>query len=115
LEISLPNNNLLGPIPNFSNFPNLQMLSLERNQLTGEIPNFNLPNLKGLYLFDNQLIGTIPNFINLRNLEWLNLEWNQLTGEIPDFNNLHNILIIKIVEGNQFKMYIVSRLSAVIF
>jgi hypothetical protein len=53
-------NNLVGNIPDFSGFPNLQELSLAGNQLTGKIPDFStLPNLNSFNIGDNQLTGTI--------------------------------------------------------
>ena len=115
LNINLPNNNLIGNLPNLNlpnlqyltlndnklngtipnfNLPNLNQLSLGSNQLTGAIPNFTLPNLKQLILLFNKLTGTVPNF-NFPNLQYFNLGGNQLTGTIPNFNfpNLQSLVL----------------------
>ena len=96
-NINLPNNNLIGNMPNL-NLPNLQYLTLFDNKLSGTIPNFTLPKLAWLILSNNNLTGTIPN-VNLLLLERLSLSKNQLTGAIPNFNlpNLYELAL----SGNQ--------------
>jgi len=91
-RLKLKDNQLTGPIPDFSGLLNLESLHLSKNQLTGPIPDFSgLPNLYRLSLQDNQLTGPIPDFSGLPNLEWLSLQNNQLTGPIPDFSVLPNL------------------------
>ncbi|GEM_PF-3232091 len=85
-SLVLPDNQLSGNIPDFSNLPNLKMLYLYKNQLSGSIPNFNLPNLTDLSLSQNQLSGSIPNFNNLPKLIELSLYNNQLSGTVPNLN-----------------------------
>ena len=97
----VPDNNLVGTIPNFKGLPNLQTLSLADNHLTGAIPNFSgVPNLQELYLDGNQLTGPIPDFNGLPNLQELELDGNQLTGKIPNFSAMPNLQTLSL-EGNQ--------------
>lgn len=122
--LSLPNNKITGPIPdfnnlnnlislildrnqfsenipNFSNLSNLQLLALSYNQLSGNIPNFsNLPSLDRLFLYSNKLNGLVPNFDKLSNLERLGLSYNQLSGNIPNFDKLPFLLWL-FLSGNQ--------------
>ncbi|MDM8529613.1 CARDB domain-containing protein [Anaerolineales bacterium HSG25] len=94
-SLSFRNNQLSGPIPDFSNLPKLWVLGLDNNQLSGNIPDFsNLPELTDIYLWNNQLSGPIPDFSNLPNLTRLWLFSNQLSGPIPDFSNLPNLTLL---------------------
>ncbi len=96
-SLLLYNNQLSGLVHNFNNLPNLTMLHLNGNQLNGSVPDFgNLPNLTALVLGNNQLTETIPNFSNLPNLVWLRLAYNQLTGTIPDFSNLPKLELLNL-------------------
>jgi hypothetical protein len=95
-ELSLPNNNLVGTLPDsLGNQTNLRWLDLHSNELTGSIPTElgNLSNLQILYLNSNQLTGSIPpSLSNLGNLLWLYLNSNQLTGSIPtELGSLPNL------------------------
>ncbi len=95
------NNNLSGAIPDFTNLPNLEFFYCYNNQLSGSIPDFsNLPNLRGFYCYNNQLSGSIPDFTNLPNLEFFYCYNNQLSGSIPDFSNLPNLEIF-ICDNNE--------------
>ncbi len=86
------NNELDGNIPDFQNFPNLQLLNCVSNELSGNIPNFTkLPNLQAFSCYRNKLTGIIPNFTNLLSLQYFSCYSNKLTGSIPDFTNLPNL------------------------
>ncbi|KAL3687617.1 hypothetical protein R1sor_013926 [Riccia sorocarpa] len=88
--LTVKDNNLTGPIPDFSNWRNMQLLYLNGNQFTGPIPESvgSMWRLARLNLQNNFLNGTIPNvFDNLTRLQTLRLEGNNLTGAIPPINN----------------------------
>ncbi|PHN08678.1 hypothetical protein CRP01_01845 [Flavilitoribacter nigricans DSM 23189 = NBRC 102662] len=90
--LSLANNDLSGPIPNFSRMPELEQLNLSRNQIEGQIPDFAFfPILTHLYLGQNQLTGPIPNFSALPMLNRFFAYINMLDSNIPDFTNLPNL------------------------
>ncbi|KAL2609669.1 hypothetical protein R1flu_028242 [Riccia fluitans] len=84
--LSLGNNLLSGPIPEFfdSSFPLLRELNLSRNALTKNIPSihFNYSLVSGSTILDlsfNSLSGTLPTTI----AEVTLLSHNNLSGEIP--------------------------------
>jgi len=111
LELQLPNNNLVGPLPaQLGDLGSLRNLILRQNKLSGTLPaslgaltqltNLDLGNnlltgnlppgwaaltsLKSLYLYTNQLSGSIPVWLDdLIALEVLNLSANQFNGMIP--------------------------------
>ncbi len=104
--LSLPDNELTGPIPAvLADLANLRILQLDGNQFSGSIPASlgNLANLEELLLrhggddyldsSDNGLTGAIPaEFGNLSSLERLNLSRHELTGQIPAaLGNLTNL------------------------
>ncbi|KAJ8754169.1 hypothetical protein K2173_002068 [Erythroxylum novogranatense] len=62
VELWLDDNDLTGPIPDFSRCTELKIIHLENNQLTGDLPSFltNLPNLRELYVQNNKLSGKVP-------------------------------------------------------
>lgn len=65
----------------------LRMLSLENNSLSGPMPEFNrLSSLKSLFLSENQFSGEIPqDFFNImRSLKKLELGRNNFSGLIPE-------------------------------
>ncbi|XP_075647313.1 putative LRR receptor-like serine/threonine-protein kinase At1g06840 isoform X3 [Castanea sativa] len=82
LKLSLRNCSLQGPIPDFSQIPNLLYLLLSYNRLTGAIPsNFSvsdLHDLQKLSIANNLLSGSVPSFIwenrALRGMEKLTVE-----------------------------------------
>lgn len=85
--LSLPDNNLVGNIPEeIGKLKSLFNLELENNKLIGFIPPEigNFTKLKILNLSNNQLNGNIPPEIGeLCRVEKLNLRNNQLSGDIP--------------------------------
>ncbi len=99
--IRLENNQLSGNIPDLSGLTALEEVSLATNQLTGPMPGFsNSPNLARLDLFNNQLTGTIADLSGLHTLSYLNLGWNQLSGEIPAWLNNLSGLTYLYLNGN---------------
>ncbi|QTA88232.1 choice-of-anchor D domain-containing protein [Desulfonema magnum] len=84
-EIDRRSVSLTGTLPDLSDLPQLQVLSLGTNTLTGSIPDLsNLTNLQELLLPNNQLTGTLPDLSDLTRLEAIRLDNNQFTGAIPD-------------------------------
>lgn len=85
LKLSLRNCSLQGPVPDFSQIPQLGYLDLSGNNLTGNIPSNRLSNnITNIDLSNNHLSGTIPsNFSGLPNLQKLLLENNNLSGSVP--------------------------------
>ncbi|KAK6152030.1 hypothetical protein DH2020_014665 [Rehmannia glutinosa] len=88
-----------------SNLENLRFLSLENNTLSGPMPEFNrLSSLKSLFLSGNQLSGEIPPdyFNNMGSLKKLQLARNKFSGKIPDsLLKLGNIMEIQL-QQNEF-------------
>eukprot|EP00253_Pinus_taeda_P031186 PITA_31186 len=62
VNVSLENNNLIGPLPDLSGLIMLERLHLQNNSLNGSLPDwlFNLNNLKELFLQNNNFSGVIP-------------------------------------------------------
>ncbi|KAK6145195.1 hypothetical protein DH2020_022015 [Rehmannia glutinosa] len=85
LKLSLRNCSLQGPIPNWSNNPNIAYIDLSLNQLNGTIPTGALSeNITTIDLSSNNLTGTIPaSFSSLPRLQKLSLANNSLSGSIP--------------------------------
>ena len=86
-HIDLSRNNLTGTIPaDIDRLHRLKQVSLDNNNLTGQIPAAigSLTQLTSLYLASNQLSGTIPPQLGaLPKILWIVLNANQLTGQIP--------------------------------
>jgi Leucine-rich repeat (LRR) protein len=98
-------NKLSGTIPDgFSNMPSLKLFSAYRRlkngpTLTGPLPSFsNCPQLQGLYLDYNQLSGTIPpNFLaSSLSTKLITISHNALTGTVP--------LTLDAIEGLNIEM-----------
>lgn len=84
--LTLNRNSLTGPIPPFTNLPNLWGLIVEGNALSGPIPAeiFSLPNLRFLLAHDNQLSGAIPNVFNAGMvLQEIGLHNNLIESPLP--------------------------------
>lgn len=62
VNVSLANNHLTGPLPNFSNLTMLQRLHLQNNNLNGSVPDWlsELKYLKELFIENNSFSGVIP-------------------------------------------------------
>ncbi|KAH7657626.1 Non-specific serine/threonine protein kinase protein [Dioscorea alata] len=87
-NISLPNQNIYGPIPDsLCNLTNLTHINLYNNSISGQFPKslYNCSNLEYLNLGQNYLVGTIPSDINRisSSLVYLSLEANNFSGDIP--------------------------------
>lgn len=67
VNVSLDNNNLIGPLPDFSNLTMLGSLHLQNNNLSGSIPDSlsQLKNLKELFIENNNFSGVIPEHLLL--------------------------------------------------
>ncbi|CAI9778659.1 unnamed protein product [Fraxinus pennsylvanica] len=84
-KLSLRNCSLQGPIPNWSNMPNIAFIDLSLNKLSGTIPVGVLPeNITTIDLSYNNLNGPIPaSFSRLPLLQKLSLANNSLSGSVP--------------------------------
>lgn len=62
VNVSLENNNLIGPLPDLSGLTMLERLHLQNNNLNGSLPDWlsNLNNLKELFIQNNNFSGVIP-------------------------------------------------------
>jgi hypothetical protein len=76
VSVSLENNNLVGPLPNFSSLTMLEKLHLQNNSLNGSLPDwiFKLKNLKELFIQHNNFSGRIP--AQLLDNSLLNVKYN---------------------------------------
>ncbi|CAA3025656.1 probable LRR receptor-like serine threonine-kinase At1g06840 isoform X1 [Olea europaea subsp. europaea] len=81
----LRNCSLQGPIPDWSNMPNIAFIDLSLNKLSGTIPAGVLSeNMTTIDLSSNNLNGTIPaSFSRLPLLQKLSLANNSLSGSVP--------------------------------
>jgi Leucine-rich repeat (LRR) protein len=99
-EISLPSNDLSGPISgDIVNLAKLTYLELYRNKLSGKLPIDigKLSKLKHILLDENSLTGSLPpSLVNCTNLTKLILRTNFLEGNISTFNfsSLHQLTVI---------------------
>ena len=84
-SLSLPSNNIISTLPDFSQMQLLTTLILNTNQFYGSIPGavFNLPAIQTINLSFNNLTGFIPSFPASNKLTQLALNHNQLSGTIP--------------------------------
>lgn len=87
VEISLPENNLKGVLPdNLKHFTRLRVLDLRFNQISGFIPATinECSSLTKLQLQSNKLSGLIPeSFGDLKHLRILDLRNNLFHGDVP--------------------------------
>ncbi|KAG8384350.1 hypothetical protein BUALT_Bualt04G0109000 [Buddleja alternifolia] len=87
--LSLKNNSLSGPIPDFSPLINLKTLFLDHNYFSGAFPPsiLSLHRLLVLDLSRNNFTGVLPeNLTVLDRLGYLRLDSNQFSGPIPPLN-----------------------------
>ncbi|KAK9075761.1 hypothetical protein SSX86_004090 [Deinandra increscens subsp. villosa] len=104
--LSLQNNSLAGPIPDFSLLPTLKSIYASKNKFSGVIPPdyfHPLGSLKRLWLSDNKFSGPIPESLGeLAYLSELHLQNNQFSGPIPDFSD--NIDALSVVDLSNNKL-----------
>jgi len=83
-ELKLPNNNLVGTIPNsIGDLTSLKVLQLNKNKLSGLLPYTinHMYKLVYLYVNDNQLSGYFPNLSEIPLTYTVNVENNRFTFE----------------------------------
>ncbi|KAI3462737.1 hypothetical protein Pfo_030923 [Paulownia fortunei] len=88
-ELSLKNNSLFGPLPDFSPLINLKTLVLDHNYFFGTFPLsiLSLHHLLILDLSHNNFSGLLPgNLTELDRLGYLRLDSNWFYGSIPPLN-----------------------------
>ncbi|XP_073038600.1 probable inactive receptor kinase At5g67200 isoform X2 [Primulina eburnea] len=87
--LSLKNNSLFGPLPDFSLLINLKTLFLDHNYFSGAFP-LSLLSLHSILILDlshNNFTGILPgNLTVLGRLGYLRLDSNQFSGPIPPLN-----------------------------
>ncbi|XP_073288921.1 probable inactive receptor kinase At5g67200 isoform X2 [Primulina huaijiensis] len=87
--LSLKNNSLFGPLPDFSLLINLKTLFLDHNYFSGAFP-LSLLSLHRLLILDlshNNFTGLLPeNLMVLDRLGYLRLDSNRFSGLIPPLN-----------------------------
>lgn len=87
--LSLKNNSLFGPLPDFSLLINLKTLFLDHNYFSGTFP-LSLLSLHRLLILDlsqNNFTGLLPeNLTVLDRLGYLRLDSNRFSGPIPPLN-----------------------------
>ncbi|KAL1564167.1 putative inactive receptor kinase [Salvia divinorum] len=87
--LSIRNNSLSGPIPDFSTLVNLKTLFLDHNRFSGGFP-LTILFLHRLLILDlsrNNFTGSLPqNLTVLDRLGYLRLDSNRFSGEIPPLN-----------------------------
>ncbi|KAE9449522.1 hypothetical protein C3L33_18576, partial [Rhododendron williamsianum] len=94
-SLVLSDNQLKGPLPDFTRFSLLRRLFLNNNLLSGPFPKNigNLPSLVDLYLSGNQITGSFPDLSVFPSLESLYLQNNQLNGTIDrSIGQLHKLM-----------------------
>ncbi|KAL6989210.1 hypothetical protein U1Q18_014962 [Sarracenia purpurea var. burkii] len=81
-DLEVGSNRLTGPLPDFTRFSSLQILSLNFNQLNGTFPEAfgQLPTLTALGLSGNQIKGSLPDLTVFPSLTELRVDHNQLKG-----------------------------------
>ncbi|KAL3623573.1 Pollen receptor-like kinase 3 [Castilleja foliolosa] len=88
--LSLENNTLSGPIPEFNRLSSLKSLFLSGNQFSGEIPPdyfVSMGSLKKLELSSNKFSGSIPSSLSsLGNIMEIMLQQNEFSGPVPSLD-----------------------------
>lgn len=115
-EISLDNNNLVGPIPeSIGGLTAVWRLVIGNNHFTGGLPASigQMSSLSVLIMWNSGLSGVLPSELaNLSNLSQIYLQQNQLSGSIPAFlGDLSNLGVIEL-SNNQFTGAIPPELGA---
>lgn len=100
--LDVSGNQLTGPLPRLTAFPDLTAFAAIQDQFSGEIPSLQgLSNLKVFQVPFNQLTGSLPSLAGLTKLEVFVVSFNQLSGSIPALDGLTNLKVIYLGE-NQF-------------
>ena len=95
------NNRLIGPIPALTGLAELGNFNVAGNQLTGSIPSlYGLAQLRNFIASDNRLTGAIPNLTGTPLISFFHVANNQLTGTIPALDGLTHLSGFN-VGGNQ--------------
>ncbi|KAL2522576.1 putative inactive receptor kinase [Forsythia ovata] len=87
--LSLKNNSLTGPLPDFSSLTSLKTLFLDNNYFSGVFPHslLSLHRLLILDLSHNNFTGLLPETLTvLDRLSYLRLDSNRFYGSIPPLN-----------------------------
>ncbi|ESQ44764.1 hypothetical protein EUTSA_v10003161mg [Eutrema salsugineum] len=87
--VSLKNNSLTGPLPDFSGLVNLKSLFLDHNSFSGSFPLsvLELHRLRTLDFSFNKLAGPIPpGLVSSDRLIYLRLDSNRFNGTVPALN-----------------------------
>ncbi len=78
-------NLLSGTLPEFSSFPNLNVVGLSNNQFSGGIPALTgLAELNTFQVANNRLTGPLPALTGLSSLVVFTVGINQLSGPLPE-------------------------------
>ncbi len=94
LLMDLNDNQLSSALPSFTKLHSLRLLNLNQNGFTGAIPDLNLDDLQVLQLVANQFVGPIPDFSGMPQLRQLVLVENQFNTPIPNFSQLANLQVL---------------------
>ncbi|KAI3985316.1 hypothetical protein MKX01_033630 [Papaver californicum] len=104
--LDLSGNQLSGEIPDcWSDWWNLESVSLARNYLTGEIPTSigSINTLRSLHLRNNSLSGELPSaLLKCRELTVIDFSENEFTGNIPKWIGEYLFLRILRLRFNKF-------------
>ncbi|KAI8556389.1 hypothetical protein RHMOL_Rhmol05G0249100 [Rhododendron molle] len=98
VTLHLSDNQLRGPLPDFTRFSLLSALSLDNNSLSGSFPKDigNLSSLSTLFLSGNQITGSLPDLSVFSSLRMLDLGNNLLNGTIDrGIGQLHELVYLR--------------------
>ncbi|KAI4334737.1 hypothetical protein L6164_013449 [Bauhinia variegata] len=98
-HLLLGENQMIGSVPDLSQFSFLQELDLQGNNLSGPIPKslLNICSLRELSLSSNILSGRLDDFISTtpgcakKSLQHLSLIGNQITGSVPHLSQFSSL------------------------
>ncbi|KAI4334729.1 hypothetical protein L6164_013441 [Bauhinia variegata] len=107
-HLLLRENQMIGSVPDLSQFSFLQELDLQGNNLSGPIPKsmFDICRLSVLNLRDNNLNGRLDDFIPTstdcayKSLQQLLLGQNQITASAPNLSQFSSLQILDLYDNN---------------